>query len=1225
MLSKKTVGLIWRLIRIQNWVAMESICINLPFFKDGHYDSIESMSSKKDNNKEEKGESSIEEERVLRFWEEREIFKKTLDKPSPEGNFVFYDGPPFATGLPHYGHLLAGTIKDVIPRYRTMCGKHVRRVWGWDCHGLPIENLVEKELGLNNKKEIEDYGIEDFNRAARESVLLYDKEWKKIVPRLGRWIDMDNAYKTMDPSYTESVFSSFKRLYEKGLIYKGFKSMHICPRCETTLSNFEVNQGYKDIKDNTVTVSFKLKDPDLEKIGLKGQSGDVYMLSWTTTPWTLPGNSALAVNPKVDYALVRTDDSFYILAEDLIEKVMGSECVPLTKIKGSNLVGCSYEPLFDYFVNVDLHGDKQKGWKVYPADFVTTEEGTGVVHIAPAFGSDDYELSLKHNIPFIQHVTMDGVFVDELGELAGRAVKPRDDHMATDIEIIKILAHNGSLFAKEKITHSYPHCWRCDTPLLNYATDSWFVKVTDIKDKLIEENKKVYWVPGHIGKNRFGEWLEEAKDWSISRARFWGTPIPIWECHDCGENFVAGSFDEISKEGNNSYVSLRHGEAESNVGHVLSSNPDNPHHLTEKGKNQAKEAGKKLSSNPPDLIVTSDILRTKETAKIVAKECGLSEEHLIEDARLREIDFGDMDLKSTDEYHSLFKDWTEGFEKAVPGGESFIDIKRRLGSLLDELEMKYSNKRVLLVSHNATLWLLHSVAVFADKEESIRIRGNKKEDFMLNAEIRDVKYRHLPHNENYEKDMHRPYIDKVEIGCSCGGTMTRIQDVFDTWYDSGSVPFAQIHYPFENKKDFEKKDSPYFPADFIAEGQDQTRGWFYTLSVLGVSLFDRIPFKTVIVNGTVLAEDGKKMSKRLNNYPDPLYIVHKYGADALRFALLSSPVVKAEDLSFSENKVDEVSKKLINRLMNVVSFYKMYAEDMVIGDDSLDGEGCRRSEDRKQLDIWIESRLAETVKAVTEGLEAYEINQASRPLMDFVDDLSTWYIRRSRERFKQHGRDANECIKTLNLVLKGYSLALAPFMPFTAERVYEIVRSKDDPESVHLDSWPEIGSVDDGVLEMFREVRDIVSVGLERRAEAGIRVRQPLSKITLKEVSQKIIRSEDLSEHIKSEINVKEIVNDPESKEDVLLDTELTPELIREGEIRDLVRTLQSYRKERGFTSKESAHLIVETDREGRDLLKDAESVLGDTVKISEVVYSAPKDPQKFSLNGKDFSFELRR
>ena len=1175
------------------------------------------MDSKENDKKIQKSQNSIEEERILSFWEEKNIFKKILEKESPKGNFVFYDGPPFATGMPHYGHILPGTVKDIVPRYKTMKGFHVPRVWGWDCHGLPIENLVEKKLKLNNKKDIEDYGVEEFNKIARESVLLYDREWKRIIPRTGRWIDMENAYKTMDYTFTESVFWSFKRLYDKGLVYKGFKSMHVCPRCESTLSNFEVNLGYKEIKDLAVTVAFRLKKEDSKKVFSEGGDKDIHILSWTTTPWTLPGNVALAVGAKIDYVLMEREGVLYILAENLVEKVMGENLKPKKIIKGKDLVGYSYEPLFDYFVNVDLHGDKSKGWKIYSADFVTTEEGTGVVHIAPAFGSDDYELSLKHNLPFIQHITMDGVFVDELGEISGMPVKTKDDNTSADVEIIKKLASEGKLFSKEKITHSYPHCWRCSTPLLNYATDSWFVNVTDIKDKLVDENKKIKWIPKHIGENRFGEWLSDAKDWSISRARFWGTPIPVWECDQCQELFVAGSLDDVAKTSNNSYVAVRHGEAESNVEDILSSDCEKSHHLTDKGASQVKKIAGELSKNPPDLIVTSDILRTRETANIIAKFCEIPIEDIVEDKRLQELDFGNLDGQKVDRYREFFEDWTEAFENPIPGGESYNDVKRRVGSLLDELEMKYSGKRILLVSHSATVWLLSCVAISADRKKSIEIRGDKSKDFVANAEVIDIECNFLPRNENYEIDLHRPYIDKVEFNCSCGGVMRRIPDVFDTWYDSGSMPFAKINYPFRNKTEFEEKDGPYFPADFIAEGLDQTRGWFYTLLVLSVALFGKSSFKKVVVNGTVLAEDGKKMSKSLQNYPDIMEVINQYSADALRYSLVSSPLVRAEDANFSKSRVDEVSKKLINRLMNVVSFYQMHAY--------LDKSKIKAKNKPKEIDRWIESRLSEMTKKVTENLEKYEISHASRPLMDFVEDLSTWYIRRSRSRIKKQDSDAVLALSITRGVLKKYSKILAPFMPFVAERVYEAVRSEKDPESVHLESWPEDGDCDTDLLKNIDSVRKIISAGLEKRAKAGIRVRQPLSRLILKKIPVFLLKSDEMKEDICSEVNVKEIVEDIDVGSEVEIDTRLTPELMKEGEIRDLVRILQSLRKKEGLTSEEKIVLIVETDEDGRGFLQEASSDLSDIVRVSEVVYKKCLKREAFKVGDREFVVELKK
>jgi isoleucyl-tRNA synthetase len=445
------------------------------------------------------------EEKILDYWTKNNIFKKSLEKPSPKGNFVFYDGPPFATGEPHYGHVIPGTIKDIIPRYKTMQGYNVRRRWGWDCHGLPVENIIEKELKLLSKKDIVDYGIGNFNTKAKASVMRYADEWRKIIPRLGRWVDMDDDYRTMDTSYTESVWWAFSELYKKGLIYEGFKSMNLCPRCETTLSNFEVSQGYKDITDISVYIEFELID---EK--------NTYLLAWTTTPWTLPGNVALAINPNIEYTKVKIENEYYILAKSRLSTIKVEYTVQ-GEMKGTELIGKSYKPVFDYYINDKKLVNKENGWKVYGAEFVTTEDGTGIVHIAPAFGADDYELSLKHNLPFIQHVNTNGKFKSEVLDFAGQDVKPKEDHQKADVEIIKYLAKNNTLFAKEKLIHSYPHCWRCETPLLNYATSSWFVKVSSFRDKLVRENKKIKWTPAEIGEGRFGNWLLGARDWAISR------------------------------------------------------------------------------------------------------------------------------------------------------------------------------------------------------------------------------------------------------------------------------------------------------------------------------------------------------------------------------------------------------------------------------------------------------------------------------------------------------------------------------------------------------------------------------------------------------------------------------------------------------------------------------------------------------------------------------------
>ena len=490
-----------------------------------------------------KSESAKREEAILAFWQKERIFEKSLEKESPKGEYVFYDGPPFATGTPHYGHIVASVIKDVIPRYQTMRGYHVPRIWGWDCHGLPIENIVEKQLGFKHKKDIKEYGIAKFNERCRESVLTYVDYWKTFVPRIGRWADMEHAYLTMDKPYMESVWWVFKTIYDKGLVYEDYRAMHICPRCETTLSQQEVSEGYKDVKDISVTVKFKLKNP--EKLGL---SGDVYMLAWTTTPWTLPGNVALAVGEDIEYIGFEASEAIYIIARNLYKEESGN-------IRGfwpgAKLVGLEYEPPFDYYIKDTTIKNHENGWKVYAADFVTAESGTGIAHEAPAFGADDWELSKKVNLPFVQHVNMDGTMKPEVLAFAGLEVKPRSDddsvRLGTDIAVLKYLQEHGTLFSKENITHSYPHCWRCDTPLLNYATSSWFVSVTKIKENLLKNAENISWSPAHNKEGRFGKWLEGARDWSISRQRFWASAIPMWRCEDCKEVRVFGGIAELEE------------------------------------------------------------------------------------------------------------------------------------------------------------------------------------------------------------------------------------------------------------------------------------------------------------------------------------------------------------------------------------------------------------------------------------------------------------------------------------------------------------------------------------------------------------------------------------------------------------------------------------------------------------------------------------------------------
>lgn len=1085
------------------------------------------------------------EESTLKFWAEHKIFEQTLDSEKGKDPFVFYDGPPFATGIPHHGHLLQGTIKDVIPRYQTMKGHSVRRIWGWDCHGLPVENLVEGELGLKHKKDIEEYGVQNFNEKARASVMRYDKEWKEVVPRMGRWIDMEHPYRTMDPEYTESVWWAFKSLHDKGLIYEGYKPMHLCPRCETTLSNFEVAQGYKDIKDISVYVKFELVDEP-----------GTYLLAWTTTPWTLPGNVALAVGKDIEYVSYSTKTETgkvetHILSKEAFNRLK-IEAVTGKSVTGKELIGKSYKPVFDsYAKNKDLK-NHDRGWKVYGADFVTTEDGTGIVHIAPAFGEDDMKLGEKEQLPFVQHVKMDGTVTPEVIELAGLSVKPKGDdktRLATDIAVLKYLQDQGTLFAKENITHSYPHCWRCDTPLLNYAATSWFVKVTAIKDELIEANKKIAWVPEHIGTGRFGNWLENARDWAISRTRYWGAPLPVWRCEKCKDTTVVGSLAELRANMNhrNTYTLMRHGEAESNVKNIISGVCADPHHLTEKGKKQVLSTAKELKKGKEiDLIYASPFLRTHETAEIVAKTIGYDPKKIIFDERLSEINSGVFDCGPIEKYRAYFSSLEEKFVKRPENGENLLDVRSRVMNVLDEIDRKHEGKHVLIVTHEYDIWMLLSGSAGLSVAESIKERERRENDFISTAGTEELHYAPIPHNDAWELDFHRPYVDQVLLRCRCGGEMKRIPEVFDCWFESGSMPFAQFHYLGNDTTEAGRLFCDNFPADFIAEAVDQTRGWFYNMLVLSVGLFGKSAYNSVICTGLIMAEDGQKMSKKLKNYPDPMDVVKKYGADALRFYMLSSPVVRGENLNFSMLGIDEVYKKILLRTDNVRAFYLLHS------DKSLPK---KHTADPHVLDSWILARLAELEASVSGGLDRFELDVAVREIPRFIDDLSTWYLRRSRERLK--GDDTEDAVRattTLRHVLFDLSRILAPITPFFAEDLYQSVRAEDDPISVHLASWPGRIIPDQKVLEDMETVRGIVSRALEARAQAGMKVRQPLSTLSIP-----VALSPELRALILDEVNVKEVVI--HGGGDIILDLTITPELRREGHLRDLIRSIQEMRK----------------------------------------------------------------
>ncbi len=1166
-----------------------------------------------EDNKPELSDVAAREEEILDFWNENKIFEKSVNKEAPNGDYTFYDGPPFATGEPHYGHILASYEKDTIPRYHTMQGKKVTRRWGWDCHGLPLENIIEKELGLKTKQDIEEYGIGKFNQAASDTVMRYGDSWKKVISRIGRWVDMEDDYKTMDWTYTESTWWVFKTLWEKGLIYEGYKSMHVCPRCETTLSNFEVNQGYEDVKDLSVVAKFEVVGEE-----------NTHFLAWTTTPWTLPGNIALAVNPEEVYVKVKHEDSTYILAKECIEYAFPDGADIAEEMAGQDLVGMRYTPIFDYYVDADLKG-KENAWQVYPADFVTMDDGVGLVHIAGAFGSDDLALAQKYDIPPIHHIHMNGHFKDEVTDFPGLAVKPKDDkeagidHMDTDIQVIKYLAGVGKLFKKEKITHSYPHCWRCDTPLLNYATSSWFIKVTDLKDDLIEVNNGINWVPGDVKHGRFGKWLEGARDWAISRSRYWGAPLPVWRNDDTGETFVAGSIEDVRDKVPDRFTKIifvRHGESEKNLLHIWNDSIEG-YPLTDEGEGQADKAGE-LIANENDVVhavYSSPVERAHETAEHIAKK--LDCKAIETDSRLTEIDGGTWDGHSFEDLDDDIRDevqafWSMTAEEAYEvrrgtTGESRKDVDDRTKAFLDEIMVKHAGETVVVVSHLSPTAAMIAHTQAMSKDEMLKLY--KKARFLSYAHPFDV---YVDSETGRAFDFHRPFIDDVVLPGENDTKLHRIPEVFDCWYESGSMPYGQHHYPFESFYDFDPEKGIGFPADFIYEGTDQTRGWFYSMLVLSVGLFGVSAYKNVVMHGIVQAEDGKKMSKRLKNYPDPMDIVNKYGSDATRFYLLSSPVVRGEDLNFSEKGVAETMRKMVLRLNNVVSFYRMFTEPSDVG--KVSAEDCGHH----VLDVWMLERLKESHAGVTKGMEEYELDRAARPLMGLIDDLSTWYVRRSRDRFKTEDPKELEVVqRAMTYILRETAKVIAPFMPFTAEDLWQQLRQADDQESVHLEQWAVYPALEQSVLDEMTAAREIVTLGLEARDTAGIKVRQPLGALAFGGTDI----SESLYSIIADEVNIKKVAYDKDI-EGVDLDTNITPELAAEGQARDLIRLVQSLRKDAGLVPDD--RIAIEVSGAEVDFIKthkaDILSITGsDKIEYVDHVNDGT------SLSGTELQVAIRR
>lgn len=998
------------------------------------------------------------EENILKVWEANSTFEKSLKRNEGKERYKFYDGPPFATGLPHYGHLLAGTIKDIVPRYQTMRGKYVERRFGWDTHGLPIEALAQDDLGVAGAPEIKALGIDKFNEHCRSKVLRYVSEWRKTVTRMGRWVDFDHDYKTMNPEFMETIWWVFKQLWNQGRVYKSHRIMPYSWKLSTPLSNFEAGSNYKDVQDPTVTVRTPVVAFGADRISdLKSQISDVggqisklqalkdagttiYLLIWTTTPWTLPENLMMCAGAKIDYVAVRdvTDDKkpIYIMAKARLPHIFKKEeqYELVAEFKGTELKGTEYEPIFPYFADKKAEG----AFRVLNDDYVTTDDGVGIVHIAPAYGEDDFRVCQEAGMhAIVDPLDQACAFTDQVPEYKGRFCKDCDK------DIIKRLKAEGKLVHQATIVHSYPFCDRTDTPLIYRAIDAWYVKVEDLHERLAKNNAKVHWTPAYVGEKRFGNWLEEARDWNISRNRFWGSCIPVW---------------------------------------INDADPD-------------------------DMICVGSIKELEELS-----------------------------------------------------GEKVTDL-------------------------------------------------------------------------------HKHFVDKIVIQKD-GKTYHRTPEVLDCWFESGSMPYAQQHYMGEG--DF--KD--YFPADFIAEGLDQTRGWFYTLMVLGTCLFDQSPYKNVIVNGLVLAEDGKKMSKRLKNYPDPTKMLDTYGADAIRLYMIYSPVVKAESLKFSEKGVQQLMRDLLIPWWNAYSFFVTYANV-----DGFNDAEVVYPESDNVLDKWIVSSMETLINDVTAAMDEYDLQRSVRPFVKFVEDLTNWYIRRSRRRFWKSTNDGDKlnAYRTLRYVLVQLSKVAAPFTPFIAEEIYTNLKGASDPESVHLCDFPTANAAarDLDLEKRMADVQAAVELGRRLRADNDLKVRQPLACLKLAGGDVK-----GLEELIEDELNVKKvefIADETElcdvtfkanfktlgkkcgpkmkavaaaiagakkvpfecegftiTEEDVIvtrtpkddlvvasqgaivvgLETALTPELIAEGNAREFVSHVQSMRKEADFEVVQRIAVTVSCDAEMKAALE---------------------------------------
>ncbi len=1127
------------------------------------------------------------EEKILSFWKEIDLLNQIENKKKPKKlfakskEFIFYEGPPTANGRPGIHHLLARAFKDVVLRYKTMQGFHVRRRGGWDTHGLPVELQVEKELGLKSKKEIETYGIAPFNEKCQESVWTYVEEWERFTDRIGYMLDQKNAYVTYKPEYIESVWNIISKVADQNLLYKDYKVVPWCPRCGTALSSHELAQGYQDDKDLSVYIKFPV-------VG----EPNTFFVAWTTTPWTLAGHVALAVGENISYVKVKQGEEFFILAETRTS-ILPEGFEVVEKTLGKDLIGKKYLPPFDYLEKNIPDSEKHKlpkAFQVYEADFVNTEDGTGIVHTAVMYGQDDFVFGTKIGLPKYHLVDEAGYFIKGTGFLEGRFVKEVNENgkPTLAVDIIEDLKKRNLFFKQENITHSYPHCWRCQTPLIYYARDSWYIAMSKLREKLISENKKINWEPEYIKDGRFGEWLSDVKDWAISRERYWGTPLPIWESSN-GERIFIDSVETLkkyTKKSGNKYFVMRHGGTEGNKKQIVSYKNEANDHLTEEGKKQTEKNAEQLLNEKIDLIITSPFTRALETAEITRKTLGLLENQLITDQRLAEINPGDFDGKNWNEYHNfIYESGPDWFEKKISNGEALKDVKWRLANFLYEIEEKHKNKKIIFITHGGPAWLLFvNAGLYEPRNKNYQIPNDNVfvKDFKIfkNAEVRELPFIPVPHDKNFELDLHKPFIDEVVLEKD-GKEFRRVKEVMDVWLDSGAMPFAQDHYPFENKKLIEKGG---FPADYICEAIDQTRGWFYTLHAIGNLMGMGHAFKNVICLGHILDKDGKKMSKSAGNVVDPWIAMNEFGADPIRMWMFS---VKepGESKNFDGDSVKEISRKVFTLLTNIYTFYETYGDGVLASNSS-----------KNILDRWIIVRLNETNEIVVKGMDQYRIVEPARAIRDFIGDFSQWYIRRSRERFKDGDKSASA---TTAFVLQNLAKIMAPFSPFYAEMLWNNVKGENEAVSVHLMDWPKISKIDRKLISQMSSVRELVSKALELRSRANIKIRQPLKELRIK--NNKL--GKDFFEIIKEELNVKEIVFDEKISEELILDTNITPELKIEGEMRELVRAIQEKRKELGLTPKDFVKVIVKNDPEKNKDINSFSSIIKKQGNIKEIIF----------------------